>query len=93
MLCICCDRTLNILCESSLLTIRVVSLVSDLRHRAVLVLDLEVDARPPEDPHCALAVADRQQFLKGTRFKVATDTNILDLRTRYRTKLVWFFWF
>ena len=25
--------------------------------------------------------------------KVATDTNILDLRTRYRTKLGWFFWF
>ena len=25
--------------------------------------------------------------------KVATDTNILDLRTRHRTKLGWFFWF
>ena len=25
--------------------------------------------------------------------KVATDTNILGLRTRYRTKLGWFFWF
>ena len=25
--------------------------------------------------------------------KVAIDTNILDLRTRYRTKLGWFFWF
>ena len=25
--------------------------------------------------------------------KVATDTKILDLRTRYRTKLGWFFWF
>ena len=25
--------------------------------------------------------------------KVATDTNILDLRTRYRTRLGWFFWF
>ena len=25
--------------------------------------------------------------------KVATDTNILDLLTRYRTKLGWFFWF
>ena len=25
--------------------------------------------------------------------KVATDTNILDLRTRYRSKLGWFFWF
>ena len=26
-------------------------------------------------------------------FKVATDTNILDLRTIYRTKLDWFVWF
>ena len=26
-------------------------------------------------------------------YKVATDTNILDLRTRYRTKLGRFFWF
>ena len=39
----------------------------DLRGRAALVLDLQVDARPTKDPHSPLAVADRQQFLGGER--------------------------
>ena len=32
-------------------------------------------------------------FFCWTSSKVETDTNILDLRTEYRTKLGWFFWF
>ena len=32
-------------------------------------------------------------FMDLQKTKVATDTNILDPRTRYRTKLGWFFWF
>ena len=47
----------------------------------------------PQDPRRhRQAGGDGVQGLSGMG-KVVTDTNMLDLRTRYRTKLGWFFWF
>ena len=38
-------------------------------------------------------VLNSENHLPMTSIKVATDAKILDLRTRLRTKLGWFFWF
>ena len=43
--------------------------------------------------HCQTYRSPRNVCAKIVMNKVATDTKILDLRTRYRTKLGWFFWF
>ena len=53
-----------------------------------------VEDAEEEDPIDPAAVPQPQgcvsSFLNG---KLATDKNILELRTRYRNKLGWFFWF
>ena len=53
----------------------------------------ESDRRGPRRRFHQWSRMEEWKRWNGRLAKVATDTNILDLRTRYRTKLGWFFWF